>query len=97
MKELVLSDSGSEHSVTLTVVLKYHGEKIMDIGAVEQAIVDSIAKYNNMCVNCDDPMLGEDSYLMEASVRVVSQITNEGAFCANKGQCDDIPCTIRGF
>ena len=64
MRELILSDSGNEHEVTLTVKLRYHGEKIVDIGQLEANILSVL---DTDILPCD-----EDNFTMEASVDTVA-------------------------
>ena len=65
MKEICLSDSGSEHQATLTVVIKYHGERAKDTNQIELNVLKALTNHLK-----DHKLISysEDNYEMELSV-----------------------------
>jgi len=68
VKEVRYSDSGSEHQVTLVVVLKYHGEKIVDTDKLELELLNAVGD----SIAYEDGADDTDYHIMEASVDTVA-------------------------
>ena len=66
MKEICLSDAGSEHQATITLVIKYHGEKLQHNGTLETNILEAllISLYKGNGILSSE----EENHLMEMSV-----------------------------